>query len=699
MTATSSNIHFHAEAQRSFQLADASTQSDAIPILALLSTGFEITWFRESSKRLWLAAAKPMSQISDHFGLRLECFVIGNGYTKDFHQRTLFQEPPAELADRLDTSVRFVASQAPLAEASCAAWAATKKVQIVMLNLQPSSSINPTADLYKTLSSSLWRRDLFAESEPVRSPSEFFGREVTVNEILAKIIAGAPIAVFGLRKIGKSSLLGRVEDLLEMDESSVSCTAFLLGNSAKLKSGRWWHAAQEMLTAWQTKLQRAASRANSKVHPKADRLNDAVGRKIVDISQLTDAFERDVLALLKASHALRKDLGRESARLVLFLDECDHLYPHLNDAGYWRSDFFVLWNTMQTIKRRLENPEELVYVFGGVNPSGVEQGSLLDQPNPLFETQRLYLTPMPRAEAGLLLGGLGKRMGLRFEEDAIDTIYKIVGGHPLLLRKFGTAIHQSDLQRSSFKAVSAATAQRVFDKNRREFYNQILWTLDHLRRVASDEERLLRDLALGGAQAYAELWSNNELRETFAYHLERYGLVYFEDDVPIVELPLFKQALQKPDANEFRDQKRLLKDVVESIESAVRARLCSDLEREKNSLEVVQAVVSAIPSDAKNRPMGRQDLLDLGEVAGLSAVLEALNWGDYEILLNKFYDTIDWIGVAVEKAPRLAMIKKIFVDAHLVRHNNDHKLFELIRTEGFSALFSRFCAVRDMLAA
>ncbi len=45
------------------------------------------------------------------------------------------------------------------------------------------------------------------------------------------------------------------------------------------------------------------------------------------------------------------------------------------------------------------------------------------------------------------------------------------------------------------------------------------------------------------------------------------------------------------------------------------------------------------------------------------------------------------------------MIRKIFVDAHLVRHNNDHKLRELIDLEGFSALYTRFSVTRDMLAS
>jgi hypothetical protein len=688
---------FHVDARTAFQEASSQTQQDATPILDLLSAGFEITWFRETGPRLWLAAAKPGPEVSGHFGLALECFVIGNGYPTDFQQRTLLHEPPAELFERLDRDIRFVASDAPLAEATCAAWAATKKISVVLLKRSPPT--DATKHLYALLSTYLWRRDLFAESEPVRLPSEFFGREALVNEILAKVFAGAPLALFGLRKIGKSSLLGRVEDMLSADSDAVCATAFLLGNSATLKGGRWWDAALDMIEKWQTKLQRIADRNNSKIRPKAERLREVLGRKVADTGQIASAFQKDILALFKSAYALRNELGRTTVRLVLIVDECDHLYPHIADSGHWRTDFFTLWNTIQATKRGLENPKELVYVLGGVNPSGVEQGTIIDSANPLFETQTIYLRPMGQDEATLLLRGLGERMGLAFSDETIAAIYETVGGLPLLLRRFGSAIHASDLHRSSIKEVTRGAALAAFGRRKREFYNQVTWTLEHLKRVAPDEERLLRDLALGGSQAYQTLWNENQFRETFAHHLERYGLVRFEGDSPVVALPLIRDALREPSVSSFDEQKEQLKNVVETIEQAIRARLCSDLERARTPGEAVAAAVGAIPSEAKNRALGRQQLLDLGASAGLSAVLESLNWGDYEILLRKFYDDIVWIGNPISKDDRLHRIKDTFAEAHLVRHNNNAKLKELIGKDGFVVLFRRFCDVRDMLAA
>ncbi|MFM4677580.1 hypothetical protein ACEUD4_04215 [Aeromonas media] len=691
-------INLHHEAEPSFESARQATKEAATPILEMLSSCFQISWFRETSPKVWLAVIKPSSKISTHFGLTHEYFVIGNGYSDDFHQRTLNQTPPDNISERLDPTIRFVASNSPRADAFCAAWAQKNKSTVIVLK---SIAMNgaTTADLvYKMLSASLWRRDFFAEAEPVRNPAEFFGREVVVNELYTKILLGSPVAIFGLRKIGKSSLLGRLEDLLEKDETAINITVSLIGNSTRLKSGRWWHAAQDAISGWQTKLQNIASICGSKVHAKAERLGNAISKKELDIRNLAVAFEKDIGSLLKCARALKNETNRDSVQLILILDECDHFYPHLSDSEHWRTDFFLFWNALQGIKRSLESPEELVYVLGGVNPSGVEQGSLLGEANPLYETQKIYLGPMTKPEADSLLEGLGRRMGLDFEPEALNYAYEAVGGHPLLIRRLGTAVHENALDRAERTKVTVQQVEKSFKKKKRDLFNQVVWFLDHLARVAPDEERLLRDIAQGGSQSYADLWGEDDFRETYAYHLERYGLLRFDSELPVISLSLVKDVLKRPVATEFVEQKKQLKDLIETIEQAVRIRLRMDLERDALPEEAVKRVVSAIPSDAKNRAMDRHELLDLGGIAGVGAVLDALNWGDYEILLDKCYEDIEWSGKLVEKAERLESIKLAFKKAHIIRHNNDHQLKEMLDKDGYRVIYERFSLVREMLA-
>jgi hypothetical protein len=702
-------IRFRQEAQEKFDRAAPETKADATPALELLSTGFEISWFNQAAYRIWTAVIKPNEAVAEHFGLRLECFAIGHGFPKDFHEKTLLQQPPAEINFRLDPQVRVVVSNAPLAGASCAAWAARHKKSIVLIAPSLRTAEASQQDyLYKQLSTALWRRDLFAESEPVRLPSEFFGREAIVNEVLAHIIGGTPVGVFGLRKIGKSSLLGRVEDLLEADEGSLTASVFLLGNSARLRGGRWWTAASDMLNGWQNKLARFATRIGSATRPKAEAMSAALANRanLGDNGLLATAFGKDVGKLLKAAAALAEESGRPAFRLVCFLDECDLLYPHRDHAGNWREDFFVFWNTLQTTKRALECPDQLVYVLGGVNPSGVERGSLLGEQNPLFETVKVYLKPMPRDEAAGLLKGLGSRMGLIFTDEAVDAAYALVGGHPRLLRNLGSEIHKDVSQRGATAQVGAGKVQSVFKRTKRSFFAHIEWILEHLKTVAPDEEKLLRDVAVGGPQVYLDVWGDHDYRETFAYHLEQYGLVEFEDDLPRITIPLIADAIRKPAPSEFEEQFETLKDMVDAVEDAIRRRLAADLAVSdaeadgggQTPQQALFAIVNAIPGEAKNRSKTRQQLIDIGEAAGIPAVMDSLNWNDYEILINKFYDRVAWFGAPMDKEQRLRWIHDRIAECHLFRHNNRAEVRAAITKDGYPAVHTRISSLRDLVA-
>jgi len=97
--------------------------------------------------------------------------------------------------------------------------------------------------------------------------------------------------------------------------------------------------------------------------------------------------------------------------------------------------------------------------------------------------------------------------------------------------------------------------------------------------------------------------------------------------------------------------------------------------------------------------MNREDLRDLGLLSGVDALLQALNWGDYEILLARYYERIEWLGAEIDRQARLARIQRAVRDAHLARHNNDHDLRKLIVAEGFASFYARLTEVREMFAA
>lgn len=692
------SMRFNPIARVVFESSGAGTKQAASPVLRFLSNGFELTWFIEIKPLVWAALARPDSALADQFGIRQECLVIGNGYESDFHQSTLAFSPPEGIAERFEPSIRIVASVAPYAEASCTAWAARHKVGVVHIGRRSLDCSDGAKELYAVLTRSLWRRDLFAETEPVRLPSEFFGRERYVSEVLGKVMRGQPLGVFGLRKIGKSSLLNRVQDLLSQSQD-LNVIASILGNATAIRSGRWWDVLRSVLHSWKQALEELAKRRGSKVRPGKLQFPELIEQKVADTIRLAQRFERDFNNLRDAALALLEGTEHHDVRFIMVVDECDYLYPQATMQSYWRDDFLTLWNTLQSVKRSQPDPACLVYLLGGVNPMGLEQGTISGQPNPLFETQRVYLTPMSGTEAGELLNGLGSRMGLRFSDAAVLQAYSLVGGHPLLLRKIGSAVHLHLAERHESREVTREMVDRVFKKVRRDLCSHAVWILEHLKAVAPDEERLLRDIATSGPQAFVSVWGDHDYRETFAHHLEQYGLIQFVDDSPEIQLPLIVEALKRPLPSAFDEQRNQLAGLVDMTESAIRSRIAADLARDRSEAEAIEAIVNVIPNDPKNRGMNRRGLLDLGDAAGVTAVLEALNWGDYLTLLNRYYDQIQWAGEAVERSARLEVLSAAITDFHVVRHNNATRLRELISQHGFTELWARLSIVREWVGS
>jgi len=694
-------IDFGGEAKHLYDSASKQIQADAAPVLEFLSLGFSITWFREHGPRVWVALIKPHDHIGDYFTLPKEYVLIGHGFPNDFQQRTLLAEPPHDIAYRADDRVRFVASAAPMMKAACAAWASQRRIAVVPLD--PSRgfvSDAGSAQLYELLSTSLWRRDVFDDPEPVANAAEFFGRELTVQQIVTKTYLGQLSAIFGLRKIGKTSLIRRVRELLESDKSSLNATAFVQCNATRIKAGRWFVVLLDLLEGWSSAINRRAAAAGSRSQAKAVKLPAlfADGKQTPTDALIADAFQKDVEKLLRAARSVATQSEASHVRLVALFDEADELYPHRSDAGNWREDYFALWNALQTLKRGGADPSEIVYILGGVNPAGVEAGSLAGRPNPLFELSRLFLKPLTDGESRDLLRGLGARVGLSFDDEAVASAFTISGGHPWLLRKLGSQIHQAEGSGASKVLVTRAMVERVFARTRRSFYQHVEWILSHLRDVAPDEYRLLRDIAVGGNDRYLSEWRDVAFRETFAEHLAQYGILRFEDDTPVITIGLIRDALAQPSAEGFSEQKVQIREAGDTLEGMIRARLVADVRRERTSEAAVAFVVSAVPKDAKNRPKDREQLRALGTSAGMQALVESLSWGDYLTLLGNPDTCIVWTGAQMEHDERIHLIGRTIETIHLARHNNDAALRSAIDTHGFEALWRDIARVREMIS-
>ncbi|NJL59623.1 MAG: ATP-binding protein [Desulfobacteraceae bacterium] len=71
------------------------------------------------------------------------------------------------------------------------------------------------------------RKDPYAESKPIGDPTWFYGRDKMMSRIPAVLAQGQHIGVFGLRKVGKTSLLKQIRQrFVEVPTAYIDCQGY-----------------------------------------------------------------------------------------------------------------------------------------------------------------------------------------------------------------------------------------------------------------------------------------------------------------------------------------------------------------------------------------------------------------------------------------------------------------------------------------
>lgn len=124
---------------------------------------------------------------------------------------------------------------------------------------------------------------------------------------------------------------------------------------------------------------------------------------------------------------------------MLLLDEIERLLPtRLGKAGF--EGFFEFFSYLRGIAQ--EN-HEFVMTVTGANAAVSEAAQFQGRDNPVFNYfKEVYLQLLEFSECAMMLKELGRGMGIRFEEHAIEAIYAATGGHPFFTRQFCSFIAQ-----------------------------------------------------------------------------------------------------------------------------------------------------------------------------------------------------------------------------------------------------------------
>jgi hypothetical protein len=462
---------------------------------------------------------------------------------------------------RLDRTLSIIASDDPRTPERVDQYLreSPERLPIVGLSGSDLQGIRSADDLAKLFTARHFTRDLFSFESPLTEDSLFFGREATVGMLGDRLSLGQNSGLFGLRRIGKTSILFAFER--RMTANGLATVVYRdLSSSFTL---RWWQLLEQLAKdlAARVKITKVARQ-------QLRCLKDGYTAETAGI-----AFHDDIQEILK--RAARN-------RICLLLDEIQHIAFDVTSAEHWKTDYLPFWALLRSVHQ--SSAGSFTYIIAGVNPSLLEKAEVNNHDNPLFSTvDTIWVPPFSKTTTAEMVNRVASLMGLTFRPEVVADLYTDFGGHPYLTRRACSELATKCPRRpSTIERRTYEEARLVIVRHLEKNCNQILSTLV---RFYPAEFELLKSLAEGDSRTFLEFSQEDP---DFVDHVEGYGLVRDAVTRPSLTIGAVGNALRKwkspsipNNAGDTGDQTAIWAEVATRrnfIESKLRDRLAAALE-------------------------------------------------------------------------------------------------------------------------
>ncbi len=266
--------------------------------------------------------------------------------------------------------------------------------------------------------------DIFEEKDPVRG-RQMIGRSALIADLSRRLQRGQSLGIFGLRKVGKTTLVRAVTDKLD----PVSRLPMLPKKFTRFDFGRIavpvvWLDVQGL-------------------YPRSlDALAEQLTRDLEHRLRLEDlelpprpSGEGQPLAALH--HLLQHALLEERQPVCIVLDEYDLLFE--SDRGDPAIE--GIDELFRMFRGHAQRTDRLALVVIGRDSEFFDHPEMSGRPNPMLNWfVPKWLGPMDPPDADELLRRLGRRAGLDVGEETVRLARWWTGGHPLLHRQLGSVL-------------------------------------------------------------------------------------------------------------------------------------------------------------------------------------------------------------------------------------------------------------------
>ena len=353
--------------------------------------------------------------------------------------------------------------------------------------------------LENKLRKSFYNRDLFALESPLKSENYFFGRSHVVQSFYDKYSLGEHSGLFGLRKIGKTSVLYALERIINLRNGN---SIYIDCQDTAIHKARWYELLFKIIRNISEKYQ-----INTDLNSIENYTEQGASEK----------FEEDL-------KKLKSELNND--RILLIFDEIEHISFNTSSSSHWKmgEDYIYFWQTLRAIYQK--NEDLFCFIIAGVNPLCIEQSIINEFDNPIFSLIRpTYLSLFNVKDVKEMITSIGRYMGLYFDEEVFTYLHDDYGGHPFLIRHVCSQINNEVKTERPIQITKFLYQERKSEYDKK-IQNYVDLIINVLQRWYPEEYRLLEVLVEFGNDKFKEMLSDNP---NIIEHLIGYGILKQEN--------------------------------------------------------------------------------------------------------------------------------------------------------------------------
>jgi translation initiation factor 2B subunit (eIF-2B alpha/beta/delta family) len=355
------------------------------------------------------------------------------------------------------------------------------------------------------------RSDPYFEKNPIKDDMWFYGRRMLMERIPADLAQGQHLGLFGLRKVGKTSLIHQIRDrIVKTPTVYIDCQSMSL--EAKDYFG-------EILSQLGKSLQ----------------LNGISTFSKVQLPVHGEIFREHFLRLFENW----KKAERQEPFLLIF-DEIDKFYgpEDQREITNEQREYIKLFKFLRGLYQTHERCLTILVV--AYRPDVNRKNVFVDGiENPMFESfKEEFLGFLSEDESTRMINEIGLWKDISWEDGAAAKVFEYCGGHPLITRFFASQASRQGKNKHIDTSQVVDTAEYIcntFHHNEiGNYYYEGIWTLmkkaeqQLLMQMRNNEEKPLKAASVPG-----------NLKNTLS-DLVHFGLVSDEKGILNISAGLFK---------------------------------------------------------------------------------------------------------------------------------------------------------------